>query len=96
MKASTYVLCITSPLNAVLNVFLVHKTPLGFLGSPVAMSITYWLSFILLVTFTAFSPAHRANKTWGGIHISRIITMASVAEILKLAIPGIIMVATEW
>jgi MATE family multidrug resistance protein len=96
MKASTYVLCFTSPVNIALNVLLVHKTSLGFLGAPLAISVTYWLSFLILAIFTTFSPTHRKNKTWTGIQIAKLFDVASVVEMLKLAIPGIIMVGTEW
>src|ERR1700761_560996 len=96
MQASTYVLCLTSPLNVGLNIALVHHTSLGFLGSPVAMNITYWLSFLILAGFTFFSPAHKSNKTWGGWQVNRVFSWVACWDTLKLAIPGIIMVATEW
>lgn len=54
MHASTLVLLVTSPLNVLLNYLLVYRTSLGFLGAPVATSITYWLSFGLLCG--EFSP----------------------------------------
>lgn len=48
MHASTLVLIFTSPMSVALNYTLVYKTELGFLGAPVATSITYWVSFFLL------------------------------------------------
>lgn len=48
MHASTLVLIFTSPMSVALNYTLVYKTDLGFLGAPVATSITYWVSFFLL------------------------------------------------
>ncbi|KZT00435.1 uncharacterized protein LAESUDRAFT_555337 [Laetiporus sulphureus 93-53] len=45
MRASTYVLIAVSPINLLLNIYLAHYTPLGLLGSPVAISMTFWLCF---------------------------------------------------
>ncbi|GLB36735.1 putative MOP flippase [Lyophyllum shimeji] len=41
MRASPAVLLVISPVNVVLNLWLIHGTSLGLLGSPVALSITY-------------------------------------------------------
>ena len=96
MRASTVVLIIVSPLNIVLNYVLVHHSRLGLLGSPLALSIVYWLAFFLLIGLTAFSPTHRHNKTWAGFHLRETLDIKSVMVFLKLALPGILMVGTEW
>ena len=96
MRASTVVLIIVSPINLALNVFLVHHTPLRMLGCPVALSITYWLCFILLVLVTALSPTHKANGTWGGLQLQAVINRKGCISFLKLALPGILMIGTEW
>lgn len=96
MRLSTLVLIILSPVNLALNIFLVHHTKLGLLGSPLALSIIYWLAFILLVIFTALSPHHKKNKTWGGLRIREALEPRGVREFLGLALPGILMVGTEW
>jgi len=96
MGASTLVLLMISPVNLVLNIFLIHYTSLGLLGSPVALSITYWLSFFLLALVTYNSPLHRQNGTWGGIQMKAVCNLRSCYVFLKLAIPGILMVGTEW
>lgn len=41
MRAGTYVLCITSPLNAVLNYLLVYTFDFGLLGAPLATGLSY-------------------------------------------------------
>ncbi|KAH9919007.1 mate-domain-containing protein, partial [Fomitopsis serialis] len=79
-----------------LNVYCIHYTPLGLLGSPVAISITYWLCFSLLCLYTYLSPTHRRNQTWIGIRLATVFDIKSCAFFLKLAIPGIFMVGTEW
>ncbi|EJF56652.1 MOP flippase [Dichomitus squalens] len=96
MRASTYVLIAVAPINLVLNVILVHHTSLGLLGSPLAISITFWLCFIFLALFTYLSPAHRKNGTWAGFHFGLVLDAGSCANFLKLALPGILMVGTEW
>ncbi|KAI6001081.1 MATE efflux family protein [Pisolithus orientalis] len=96
MRASTIVLILVSPINLVLNIFFVHYTPLGMLGCPVALSITYWLCFILLILVTFLSPTHKANATWGRLQLQAVMNLKSCFGFLKLALPGILMVGTEW
>ncbi|CAA7265227.1 unnamed protein product [Cyclocybe aegerita] len=96
MGASTKILIIVSPINLVLNIFLVHYTPLGVLGAPLAVSITYWLCFAFLGIFTYFSGTHKQNGTWGGFQIAAVLDLRGCYEFLKLALPGILMVGTEW
>ena len=96
MRAATYVLIILAPVNAALNIFCVHFTSLGLLGAPVAISITYWLSFMGLAIAAYFSKAHRRNKTWGGLRPDLVLNFRSSVLFLRLAIPGVLMVGTEW
>lgn len=96
MGASTIVLAVLSPVNVVLNIGFIHYTSLGLLGSPVALSIIYWLSFIFLGFFTYFSPTHTRNGTWGGLCFGSVFNLRSCYLFLKLALPGILMVGTEW
>ncbi|KAL4252699.1 multi antimicrobial extrusion (MATE) family protein [Abortiporus biennis] len=96
MRAATTILILIAPVNLVLNICLVHYTPLGLLGSPLAISITYWLCFFSLAIMTYFSPTHRRNQTWGGLQPALVINLQSCITFLKLAIPGILMVGTEW
>lgn len=96
MKAATWVLIMVSPINIALNVFLVHYTPLGMLGCPVALSITYWCAFFLLIAVTSMSSMHKQNATWGGFQPKAVFNIESCVGFLKLALPGILMVGTEW
>ena len=96
MGASTLILIVVSPINLALNVFLVHFSPLGLFGSPLATSISYWLCFIFLGVWTYCSPIHKRNGTWGGIQIKTVLNPLSCYQFLKLALPGILMVGTEW
>lgn len=96
MRASTLVLIIVWPINLALSVVLVHYTPLGMLGCPVALSITYWLAFFLLIIVTWLSPTHKANGTWGGLQPGTVLNAQSCRAFLRLALPGIFMIGTEW
>ncbi|KAF8834934.1 MATE efflux family protein [Paxillus ammoniavirescens] len=96
MRASTLVLIIVSPINLALNVVLVHFTNLRMLGCPVALSITYWLAFCLLIIVASLSPAHKANATWGGLQPRAVLNPKSCLGFLVLALPGIVMIGTEW
>ena len=90
------ILIIVFPVNLGISIFLVHHTSLGLLGSPLALSITYWLSFALLSLYTKYSATHKRNGTWGGIQLRTVLDTRSCWEFLKLGIPGIFMVGTEW
>ncbi|KAH7910461.1 MOP flippase [Hygrophoropsis aurantiaca] len=96
MRAATLVLIIVFPINIGLNIFLVHYTSLGLLGCPVALSIIYWLAFVLLIIVTSLSPVHKQNKTWGGFQPRAVFDIKSCWGFLSLALPGIFMVGTEW
>ena len=96
MGASTFILIVVSPINLALNVFMVHFTPLGLFGSPLAISISYWLCFTGLGVWTYLSPTHKSKGTWGGIQIRAVLNPMSCFQFLKLALPGILMVGTEW
>lgn len=90
------VLILVFPINIVVSIALIHYTPLGLLGSPLALSLTYWLSFGLLSLYAALSSTHRANGTWGGFQFRAVFDLSSCWMFLKLAVPGICMVGTEW
>ncbi|KAJ4481213.1 MOP flippase [Lentinula aciculospora] len=96
MRASTIVLLVVFPMNVGLNIGLVHYTSLGLFGSPIALSMIYWLAFALLGVMTYVSPTHRRNGTWGGIQFHAILQWRSCMTFFRLAIPGILMVGTEW
>ncbi len=54
MRAGSYVLLITLPINVGLNYLFVYPLEMGLLGAPFATGISYWLSFLLLVAYTRF------------------------------------------
>ncbi|KAL6866497.1 ethionine resistance protein [Amphichorda felina] len=90
-RPGTYVLLVTSPLNAVLNYLLIHKLDMGLYGAPVATGISYWLSFLLLVAYAVFV---QGSECWGGLDPRRALT--NCVPFAKLAFLGVIHVGTEW
>ncbi|KAJ9303026.1 hypothetical protein DTO271G3_400 [Paecilomyces variotii] len=90
MRPGTYVLLITSPLNAGLNYLFVYTFKIGLLGAPLATSISYWLSFALLVLYARFI---NGSQCWGGWTRKAFSNMGTFA---RLAIMGVIHVGTEW
>ncbi|KAM6584715.1 hypothetical protein CsatB_011717 [Cannabis sativa] len=66
---------------------LVHLTPLGFVGAPLATSITLWLSFFMLVAYVMFSKEF--NLTWQGFSLE---SFSYILTNLKLALPSATMV----
>ena len=90
MRAGSYVLLITSPINVSLNYIFVYTFNLGLIGAPIATGISYWLSFFLLVLYARFVAG---SKAWGGWSRSSFQNMGTFA---RLAALGVIHVGTEW
>lgn len=90
MRPGTYVLLITSPLNAALNWLFVYTFEIGLLGAPIATGISYWLSFLLLVAYAKFA---RGGDCWGGWSRK---SLQSLGVFARLAALGFIHVGTEW
>lgn len=144
MHVSTFVLLVTSPLNVLLSYLLVHKTSFGFIGAPIAISITYFLSFFLIVLYARYGPgpppepepsetqeepesitrdaspaassAHSTDSSSTAVQnlfsnflmssitksprtsltVRQVLSPAALWSFTRLALPGILMVATEW
>ncbi|EED19527.1 MATE efflux family protein subfamily, putative [Talaromyces stipitatus ATCC 10500] len=90
MRPGTYVLLITSPVNAGLNYLFCYTLDIGLLGAPIATSISYWLSFALLVLYTCFIAG---SECWGGWSRAAVQNIGTFA---RLAFLGVIHVGTEW
>ncbi|KAL8668814.1 MAG: hypothetical protein Q9168_006566 [Polycauliona sp. 1 TL-2023] len=90
MRPGTYVLLITSPINAGLNHLFVYTFEIGLLGAPIATGISYWLSFILLVAYARFV---RGYECWGGWSRKCLQNMGTFS---RLAALGVLHVGTEW
>ncbi|KAF9930020.1 hypothetical protein FBU30_000933 [Linnemannia zychae] len=92
MHASTYVLLIASPINVILNYLLVWNKyiGMGYIGAPIATSISYWNMLILLLLYIRFVDGYQG---WGGWSRD---CLTGWPAFLKLALPGVMMVCTEW
>ncbi|EDO16372.1 hypothetical protein Kpol_1051p21 [Vanderwaltozyma polyspora DSM 70294] len=96
--ASTVVLFVCAPLNAVMNYVLVWSPTvgIGYLGAPVAVAINYWLMTLGLILYTLLTN-HDINpmKCWSGLIKSDQI-FKNWKHMFELALPGIIMVEAEF
>jgi MATE family multidrug resistance protein len=90
MRPGTYVLLITSPVNAALNYLFVYTFKLGLIGAPLATGISYWLSFLLLVLYSRFVAG---SNCWGGWSRA---SYHNIGTFARLAALGIVHVGTEW
>ncbi|KAI0006666.1 MATE efflux family protein [Xylariaceae sp. FL0662B] len=90
-RPGTYVLLVTSPLNALLNYLFIYPFGLGLYGAPFATGISYWASFLLLVAYTSFVRGH---ECWGGLAPRR--ALSNLWPFVRLAFLGVIHVGTEW
>ncbi|KAJ5919906.1 hypothetical protein N7454_009741, partial [Penicillium verhagenii] len=90
MRAGTYVLMITSPLNALLCYTFCYTLNMGILGAPLAANISYWLSFILLVLYAKYIAG---SECWGGWSKE---AYKNLGTFTRLAMLGILHVGTEW
>ena len=93
--ASTYVLFVCAPLNALMNYTLVWVMGLGFIGAPIAVSITYTLMAVGLYLYTT-RTRNQINpmKCWTKFEISRV--CRNWGELVKLSIPNLIMIVSEF
>ena len=90
MRPGTYVLLITSPISAGLNILFVYKLDMGLLGAPIATGISYWLSFIFLVLYARFVAG---GEYWGGWDRK---CLRNIGPFARIAALGIVHVGTEW
>lgn len=96
--ASTIVLFFCAPLNALMNYVLVwdKRLGIGYLGAPLSVAINYWLMAIGLLSYTIFTDQEiNPMKCWNGfIKPNRV--FKNWRKMFSLALPGILMVETEF
>lgn len=91
--ASTYVLLVCAPLNALLNWLLVWKFQLGYVGAPIAIAINYWLMPLGLLFYTLYDQ--QVLRCWPkDFETSQ--AFQNWSKMIKLALPGVIMVEAEF
>lgn len=87
------VVCSVLPLfiHVGLTYLLIHKFSLGFLGAPLATSISVCMSLIMLLIYAKFSQ--KCNYTWEGLSVE---SFKFLLPNLKIALPSAIMVCLEY
>ncbi|KAI9171203.1 transporter [Paramyrothecium foliicola] len=88
--ATTYVLIIVAPFNVFLTWLLVWKLEWGFIGAPVAVTITENLLPLVLFLYVRFIDG---SQCWGGFSKR---ALSNWGPMIKLALPGMVMVEAEW
>lgn len=91
-NASLFVLLIATPINLLLNYVLVFVLDWDLTGAALATVISHNLLPILLWIYVWFVNPH-SLQCWGGFSRAAFSHWGPMA---KLAIPGIVMVETEW
>jgi MATE family multidrug resistance protein len=88
--ATTYVLIIVAPFNVFLMWLLVWKLEYGYIGAPIAVTITENILPLVLFLYVKFIDGHQC---WGGFSRR---AFSNWWPMIKLALPGMIMVEAEW
>ncbi|KAH8680883.1 MATE efflux family protein [Xylariales sp. PMI_506] len=88
--ATTYVLIIAAPFNILCNYLFVWRFGWGYIGAPIAVAVTQNLMAFLLFLYVIFIEG---SQCWGGFSKR---ALANWGPMIKLALPGMIMVVAEW
>jgi MATE family multidrug resistance protein len=88
--ATTYVLLIAAPANILMSWLFVWKFGWGFKGAPLAVAITQNMLPLLLFLYVWKVDGSQA---WGGF---RKAALKNWGPMIRLALPGMVMVVAEW
>ncbi|KAK5660305.1 hypothetical protein OQA88_12845 [Cercophora sp. LCS_1] len=88
--ATTYVLFIAAPTNILLNWLFVWHWGWGFHGAPLAVAVTQNMLPLLLLLYVWKVDGSQA---WGGF---RRAALKNWGPMIRLALPGMVMVVAEW
>lgn len=93
--ASTYVLLVCAPLNALMNYLLVWDSHigLGFIGAPLSVVATNWIMCFMLLGYTLYVNGYQCLPQQSLFHASY---FRNWQRMIKLSIPGVLMVEAEW
>ncbi|KAF2871794.1 mate-domain-containing protein [Massariosphaeria phaeospora] len=89
-SATMYILLICAPLNALMNYLFVWRLQWGFIGAPIAVSITENILPLLLFLYVRFIDGHQC---WGGFDRK---ALSNWTPMMQLALPGLVMVLAEF
>ncbi|CUM66560.1 uncharacterized protein PRCAT00004229001 [Priceomyces carsonii] len=92
-SAGTYILIFVAIFNCFLNWILVWNstTGLGFLGAPIAITISYWMMPVLMLFYVLFVDG---AECWGGLNFVEV--TKEWMPLINLAIPGVLMTEAEY
>jgi len=88
--ATTYVLLIAAPANVLMNYLFVWKYGWGFVGAPLAVAATQNMLPLLLLLYVW---KVEGSEAWGGF---RKAAFRNWGPMIRLALPGMVMVVAEW
>ncbi|OUM54213.1 hypothetical protein BVG19_g3570 [[Candida] boidinii] len=87
----TYVLTFCAPFSMILTYLLVFTFDFGFIGAPIAESISYLLMGTLLFIYAGFIDGYQC---WNGV--SKEAMTREIYPMLKLAVPSVCMTLAEY
>lgn len=93
-EAGTGILFVSAPVNICLSYFLVWNQTygIGYVGAPIAAVVNFWLMCTLMVLYVKYIDG---GKCWFGI-ASFLEIFQQWNELSQLAIPGIVMLESEY
>jgi len=89
-SATTYVLLVAAPLNALMNWLFVWQFKWGFVGAPIAVAVTDNLLPVFLFLYVRFVDG---RQCWNGFTKR---ALHNWGPMIKLALPGLLMVEAEF
>lgn len=92
-RGPAYAYIIAAPVSVLLNWLLVKgpdSVRLGFLGAPLASSLSYWLLFLILLCYAyCAGPRH----AWAGVSWA---IVQDLGEVWRFGLAGILSTCSEW
>lgn len=93
-EAGTGILFVSAPINIVASWYLVWNEThgIGFIGAPIVAAANFWLMALLMILYVRFIDG---SDCWFGIFSFKELT-SEWDQLLHLAIPGVIMLESEY
>jgi len=94
MALSTGITCCLCPLY---NYLLIYYFDLGVDGAAlVSVCISFTMALMLLIMTIVIEWCKPLPRTWGGFSAAHVFSSDGYAEFLKIAVPGCVMILSEW
>ncbi|SCU78541.1 LANO_0A03268g1_1 [Lachancea nothofagi CBS 11611] len=91
-----YILFVCAPLNAFFNYLLVFRLGMGYIGAPIATSVTFMLMGISIVAYIWYQKGRNGDMDcWNPMCNWRPI-FSNWEPMISLAVPGIVMIEAEF